>query len=76
MHSPELTVASLAKFTISPAGFEQRSTARGAKNLNHKILRKLNLSVRISYLLATCQEKLIEKLSAKSISLIKMEYDS
>ena len=32
-----------------------------------KFLRKLNFSVRISSLLPTCQEKLIEELSAKSI---------
>ena len=35
--------------------------------LNHKISRKLNLSVHISYLLSICQENLMEQLSAKSI---------
>ena len=60
---PVLTPASLAKFTISPVGFAH--SLAGAKNSNHKILRKLNFSIRISYLLPTCQEKLMDELPAK-----------
>ena len=51
------------------------SEFRGAKNSNHKILRKLNSSVRISYLLPTSQEKLMGELSAKSIFEIKIELE-
>ena len=37
------------------------STARVAKSLNDKIVKYLNFSVSISYLLPTCQEKLMEE---------------
>ena len=67
---PVLTPASLAKFTISPVGFAH--SLAGAKNSNHKILRKLNFSVRISYLLPTCQEKLMDELPAKSVVSIRL----
>ena len=43
-------------------GFEHR---RGAKSSNHKMSRKLIFSVR------TCQERLMEELSAKSIFLMR-----
>ena len=44
----------------------------------HKILRKLNFLVRISYLLPTCHEKFIEELSAKSFLFfqIKIEHEA
>ena len=75
MFSPELTTASLAKSaTISPVGF-RGSTALGWKSLNHKLLRKLKFNICIIYLLPTCQVKLMEELSAKSIFRIKIEYE-
>ena len=43
------------------------STSLSANSSNQKILRKLNFSVRISYLLPTCQENLREDIPAKSI---------
>ena len=42
------------------------SHSPGCKSSNHKILRKLNFSELISYLLPTCQEKSMVEVSAKS----------
>ena len=61
LYSPELTAA---KFTISPMGFEH---SPGCEKFESQNLRKLNFSVLISHLLPTCQEKLMEELSEKSI---------
>ena len=44
------------------------STFRNAKSSDQKILKKFNFSEIISYLLPTCQVKLMEELLAKSIS--------
>ena len=49
------------------------STAQGTNSSNHKILRKLNFSVRISYLLPTSHERLIEALSEKYNFSIKIK---
>ena len=49
LYSPDLTAASLAKFTMSPVGFER---SLGCESSNHKLSRKLNFSVHICYLLA------------------------
>ena len=44
--------------------------------INHfKILRQLNLSVRISYLLPTCQEKLMDSYQRNQFFLLKIEYE-
>lgn len=56
--SRTVTAASLAKFMISKLGFEH--SLGGKKFESKKKLRKLNLSVRISFLIPTCEEKLWE----------------
>ena len=64
LYSLERTAASLAKFTISPVIIKH---SPGCEKFDYKIISKLYFSVRISYLLPTCHEKLMEELTAKSI---------
>ena len=61
-YSPELTAASLAKFTISPVGLGHSPGCEKFESLN---LKKIYFFLRISYLLPTYQETLLPELSTK-----------